>query len=154
MPISGGILWLNSAMTELQWSFHNPPDDEDISGLRAELVKHNLQASSIAQSMDMAVFVHDSSGRLVGGITGNLWGGVLEIDFLWLHTDLRGQGLGAQILSRLEEEAVARGGSVAFLNTFSFQAPGFYQKSGYQVIDVVDGYPDGVKKLFFKKNLR
>lgn len=111
-------------------------------------------ASNIAQSTDLAVFVRDSAGKLLGGVTGNLWGGVLEIDFLWLHAGLRGQGLGRQILSRLEDEARARGAALAFLNTFSFQAPLFYQKLGYQLADRVDGYPDGIQKFFLKKFLR
>jgi GNAT superfamily N-acetyltransferase len=140
-------------MMELHWSFQTNPDKATVTELRKELVKHNVGHSTIAQSTDMAVFVRDSDGKLVGGVTGNLWGAVLEIDFLWLHADLRGQGLGAQILSRLEDEARARGGSLAFLNTFSFQAPAFYQKLGYQIMDSINGYPDGVKKYFLKKSL-
>lgn len=138
---------------DLQWSVQLNPDDVVVAELRQELTKHNVQYSAIAQSGNMAVFIRDSGGKLVGGVTGNLWGAILEIDLLWLHVDLRGRGLGAQILSRLEDEARARGGSLAFLNTFSFQAPAFYQKLGYQIVDCIDGYPDGVKKYFLKKSL-
>jgi GNAT superfamily N-acetyltransferase len=107
-------------MTDLHWSFQVDPPAADVAELREELVRHNVQSSDIAQSKDLAVFIHDASGKLVGRITGDLWGTVLEIDFLWLHANLRGAGLGKQILSRLEEEARMRGCSVAFLNTFSF----------------------------------
>lgn len=96
-------------MTELQWSFQVDPPAADVAELREELVRYNVHASDIAQSKDLAVFIHDSSGKLVGGVTGNLWGSVLEIDFLWLHANLRAAGLGKQILSRLEQEARMRG---------------------------------------------
>jgi GNAT superfamily N-acetyltransferase len=147
------ILWLNAAMTDLHWSIQVNPPEEGVAELRDELARHNVQYSSIAGSRDLALFVRDASGRLVGGVIGNLWGGVLEIDFLWLHAGLRGQGLGAQILLRFEEEAKAHGALIAFLNTYSFQAPAFYQKHGYRITDTVDGYPDGVKKYFLKKSL-
>jgi hypothetical protein len=42
---------------------------------------------------------------------------------------------------------------VAILDTYSFQAPGFYQRLGYEVFGVIHGYPRGYQKWFLKKRL-
>lgn len=39
------------------------------------------------------------------------------------------------------------------LETFSFQAPEFYRKLGYQAFGVIDGYADGHQKIFMQKEL-
>ena len=41
----------------------------------------------------------------------------------------------------------------AFLTTFSFQAPGFYEKFGYEVVSDVPDYPKGYTYHVLKKTL-
>lgn len=52
-----------------------------------------------------------------------------------------------------EEEAVRRGCLGAWLDTFSFQARGFYERLGYSVFGVIEGYPPGHSRFFLKKTL-
>lgn len=153
--LSIGIAYnlFHTTMNSINWSFQIEPSAKEVAELRAGLVEYNVGHSTIADSMDVAIFARALDGGLLGGVTGNLWGGCLEIDFLWVREDQRGQSLGSQILKRLEKEAAARGAKVFFLNTFSFQAPEFYQKQGYEITNIITGYPDGVKKYFFKKAL-
>src|ERR1700733_13030693 len=40
----------------------------------------------------------------------------------------------------------------AWVDTFSFQAPGFYPKLGYEVFGELD-YPPGHRRIFFRKHL-
>lgn len=140
-------------MAELTWVFTSDPAPEMVEELRGRLAAYNVENSQIAESIDMAVFMRDELGELAGGVTGNVWAAVLEVDFLWVRADLRGRGLGKQILSRLEQEARLRGARVSFLNTYSFQAPEFYIWHGYEVTDTIEGYPDGIRKVFLKKTL-
>ena len=140
-------------MRDLTWTSTSDPTPKVVEELRSRLAAHNVAASGIGDRVDLAVFVHDEVGELAGGVTGNLWGAVLEVDFLWVRADLRGGGVGKQILSRLEQDARVLGASVLFLNTYSFQAPEFYRRQGYQVTEVIEGYPDGVQKIFLKKTL-
>jgi ribosomal protein S18 acetylase RimI-like enzyme len=49
--------------------------------------------------------------------------------------------------------AAERGCRRVFLDTFSFQAPGFYQKLGYQVYGRAEDWPDGHAHLFLRKDL-
>ena len=140
-------------MTELTWISAVEPAAADVEELRARLAAYNAEHSGIAASVDLAVFVRDEAGDLGGGITGNVWGAVLEVNFLWVRADLRGAGLGRRILARLEQEAITRGARRAFLNTYSFQAPEFYQRQGYGVTQTIEGYPGWVSKIFLRKPL-
>jgi hypothetical protein len=47
----------------------------------------------------------------------------------------------------------ARGCHSARLDTFSFQAPEFYRRMGYEVFGVLD-YPPDHKRIFLKKQLK
>ena len=52
-------------------------------------------------------------------------------------------------------ERIARESGCTFTHTctFSYQAPGFYQRLGYEVFAVLDDYPDGIRQFFLKKRL-
>ena len=48
-----------------------------------------------------------------------------------------------------EEEAGKRGAKQAYLDTFSFQVPGFYQKLGYEIFGKLDDFPAGHQSYNF-----
>ena len=137
----------------LQWSIDHHPSDDAIQAVRHELIAYNIATAAIDTSRDVAVWLHDAHGGLRGGIVGTLWGHCVEIRYLWVHPRLRGQGYGRRLLQTLEQEARAQQCHVAILETYSFQAPAFYQRLGYEVFGVIDGYPRGCQKMFFKKRL-
>ncbi|MBW3616348.1 MAG: GNAT family N-acetyltransferase [Proteobacteria bacterium] len=90
-------------------------------------------------------------------VTGGLWG---VTSYGWLFTELlfvpgafRGRGLGADIVRRAEGEARARGCTGAWLDTFEFQARGFYERLGYRLFGQIDDYPPGSARYFLKKAL-
>jgi GNAT superfamily N-acetyltransferase len=143
----------DTAPAELTWRVEHKADRRTIEALRGQLAAYNVAQACIDEGLDLGVFVHDAQDQLVGGIAGWVWGRVLEINYLWLHPDLRGLGYGKRLIETLEEAARAQGCRTAVLDTFSFQAPEFYQGLGYQAFGSVDGYPDGHRKLFFRKDL-
>lgn len=51
------------------------------------------------------------------------FGNWLEIKYFYVNEDLRGQGVGSEILHRVEEEAGKRKCKYSFVNTFNFQVP-------------------------------
>ena len=79
--------------------------------------------------------------------------GLLFVDFFYLPPELRGQGLGAEILRQAEREAHARGCRTAVLYTISFQAPDFYRKRGWQLLGEVPCDPPGTSRVFLTKEL-
>lgn len=66
---------------------------------------------------------------------------------------LRGQGYGTQLLATAEAEGVRRGCHSAYLDTFSFQAPTFYEKCGYEIFGTLDAFPDEHQRFFMRKTL-
>jgi GNAT superfamily N-acetyltransferase len=92
-----------------------------------------------------------------GQIDGGLWG---RTSYDWLFVELlvvpeaaRGQGLGTELMRRAETEAIARGCHHAWLDTFEFQARGFYEKLGYTCFGELADYPPGFSRYFLKKTL-
>lgn len=70
-------------------------------------------------------------GIVLGGLSGMIFGSYLEVKLLWVAEELRGKGVGAALLKRAEDEARARGCLHAIVDTFDFQAEGFYLKNQY-----------------------
>ncbi len=77
----------------------------------------------------------------------------LYIDLLWVKDELRGRGYGRRLLTLAENEARQRGAKNAYLDTFSFQAPEFYEQLGYEVFGELQDYPAGHQRYFFTKKL-
>jgi GNAT superfamily N-acetyltransferase len=138
--------------TSYTWEITEHPGDKT-SILRKHLGAFNVERAQIDQSQDLAIFLSDPQGELVAGIVGWIWGECLEIAYLWVHSELRGQGYGSRLMERLEAEARQRGCWISVLDTFSFQAPAFYTKLGYDIFGSVAGYPNGVQKVFLRKHL-
>lgn len=92
-------------------------------------------------------------GQVIGGITGHTVWNWLKIDILWIDERHRGRGVGSRLLETLEAEAIQRGCTRAKLSTFSFQAPRFYPKHGYDVAGLIEGHPPGANDYTFVKDL-
>ena len=76
------------------------------------------------------------------------------IAMTWVRASERGHGLGATLLARFEEEARERGCTHVFVTSFTFQAPGFYERHGYREIFRWEGVPTpGADDVHFRKEL-
>ncbi len=135
------------------WQVEIDPRDEDVEALRSRLRAYNRSQANPDEATGLAVFLRGEAGEMMGGISGYLWGTVLEIDFLWIDDTLRGQGVGKRLVLMLEEAARERNARTVILDTFSFQAPDFYQSLGYEVMGIVEGFGDGHRKYFLRKSL-
>src|SRR5262249_36096623 len=101
----------------------------------------------------LAIFVRDDQQRLCAGIKGWTWCGSGYISALWVHEHLRGQGVGTQLLQAAEQEARTRGCHQVVLDSYSFQAPGFYQKHGYEVFAILEDHPRNHRNYYLRKRL-
>jgi GNAT superfamily N-acetyltransferase len=136
------------------WTVIESPPAEDVEDLRRNLRAYNLTRIKGNTGVSLGLFLRDERGNLRAGVQGYLSGACLEINLLWVHEAWRGRHVGAQLLNLIEEAAIARGGLQAILDTFSFQAPSFYEKLGYETFGMIDGFFNGQKKYFMRKRLR
>lgn len=124
--------------------------------VRNKVVEHNMTQlpEELKTSKEEIGFnLKDDQGKIVVGITGTVYWRHLHIDFLWADKNLRHTGYGSQLLSEIEQVAREKGCRLIFLDTFSFQAPDFYKKNGYQVFGVIEDHPKGFNQYFLQKRL-
>lgn len=99
------------------------------------------------------IFLKDNNKKVHGGVVVTvLWNG-MEINSLWVEESLRGQGLGRKLVTAAEKEGKARGCTIVYTNTFTWQAPEFYIKLGYMPYGKLDNFPQGYTLTYFYKNL-
>jgi GNAT superfamily N-acetyltransferase len=139
--------------TESELVISSEPTPDEVQYLEDRLHDFNSAKTGITDGAWLAIFVRDDDQRIVAGICGNTWGGWAEIRQFWVEEGRRKQGLGTRLLEAAEEEASRRGCRHMLLMTFSFQAPAFYAKRGFEVVAVVDGHPSGHKNLLLRKRL-
>ena len=117
------------------------------------LYEFNSRTTGIHDGVLLNASVKDAAGNIVAGISGHTWGGCCEISRLWVHESLRGTGLGTAFIRAAEQEAVRRGCHQMVLSTHSFQAPGFYEKLGFERLATIPNYPQGHEHIIYIKYL-
>jgi GNAT superfamily N-acetyltransferase len=96
---------------------------------------------------------HPESDEIVGGLYGSTSFSYLWVDLLFVPESVRGTGVGRELMTQAEAEAVRRGCHAASLDTFSFQARGFYERLGYSVFGILDDCPPGHSRFYLTKRL-
>ena len=102
---------------------------------------------------DLSLAVINEAGQIIGGCDAFRMGELAMLDVLWVAEEYRGTGLGARILGQLEERALRQGARRLELNTFGFQAPGFYEKLGYRRFGVIEPAVGTYGHYFYVKDL-
>lgn len=125
------------------------------SEAQKEYVHKRLQAYNAQYMKEFADFSFhiEQDGAIAAGIVAESVGDTLEVEFLFVEEACRGRGLGRALLERAEAEARKRGLRRVVLNTYSFQAPGFYPKMGYREVLKLDPAFDGFSQSYFCKEL-
>lgn len=101
----------------------------------------------------LCVYARDASNAIVGGLIGKTYWNHLEVSFLWVDQHHRQHGHASAMMRAAEDEARARGCTAVFLDTFSFQAPGFYKKLGYSEFGRLAGFPGTHERYYLTKAL-
>ena len=114
---------------------------------------YNRSKRETAESEPLNLYVEDEHGQLLAGLVAETFGNWLEIEYLFVKEDLRGQGIGSQLLQQAESEAKKRNCRFAFVNTYQFQASAFYQKYGYKEVFVLKDYPYSGQRHYYQKDL-
>jgi GNAT superfamily N-acetyltransferase len=117
------------------------------------LSQANVERTGDGKIERLCVVARDSGCTLMGGIYGEIYWGWLNILALWVTPELRRRGLGTQLLSRAEAEALAKGCHRAYLDTFTFQGVGLYTRAGYEIFGTLEQFPNGHSRHFLRKRL-
>jgi GNAT superfamily N-acetyltransferase len=116
------------------------------------LIRYNNEKMGKQKYKRLAVSLREGNA-IIGGIVGEVWTTVLFIQLFWLEQRLRRRGFGAKLIKAIEDEARRFGATRAYVDTMSFQAPGFYRTCGYEEFGSLEGYPGGVTRHWLTKTL-
>ena len=131
---------------------------ENIESQKSKIIgdlirSYNRSKREVAESEPLNLYVEDEHGEIMAGLVAETFGNWLEIEYLFVKEDLRGQGIGSQLLQQAESEAKKRNCRFAFVNTYQFQAPAFYKKQGYKKVFTLKDYPYTGQRHYYQKDL-
>lgn len=136
----------------LTLSIEDRPDEAEIDCLPEGLEAFNEQQWPGHQPWQaLGVFLREE-GRIVAGLAGETYAGWLFIRYFWIAERFRRQGLGRHLIAAAEQRARERGCHSAYVDTFSFQAPGFYARQGYVEFGRLP-YPPRGERIWLRKRL-
>ena len=128
-----------------------PPDD--LARVYAGLMAADPRTPLGRNFQPLVLAMRDAQGALCGALLGEMVWTWLSVGVVWVSPELRGAGQGARLLRAAEELALARGCTHARLDTFDWQARGFYERRGYEVYGQLDGFPEGHTQYHLRKSL-
>ncbi|MCJ7737591.1 MAG: GNAT family N-acetyltransferase [Anaerolineae bacterium] len=114
---------------------------------------YNEEQAGDDSSKSLCFVLRAPDEGIVGGLIGATHYDWFYVDLMWVKGELRGCGYGHRLLTLAEDEARQRGAKNAYLDTFSFQAPDFYEQHGYQVFGELQDFPPGHQRYFLTKQL-
>ena len=116
-----------------QLSFESNPNQEDIQVLGNAIMEQATQIKGFNPLDFFAFFIRDADNTIVGGCNGCALYGCLYIDQLRVSDLLRKQGWGTALIEAALEYGKEKGCTFATVNTFDWEALGFYQKIGFKI---------------------
>lgn len=126
----------------------------EIDRLEDQLYDHNRRAAGRNDGKGLAFVAVAEHGIQIGAIAGYSWAGMAEIKQLWVDEDHRGHGLGRSLLDAAIAEAIVRGCQAVWTLSYTFQAPGLYEKCGFDRVAELTGWPPGHAHIVLRRQLR
>jgi GNAT superfamily N-acetyltransferase len=143
-----------SLIDQLSLVVPDAPGEVDRAVILAGLAAFNLDHVEPGHAGPFAILLKNERGRTVGGLWGKTLFGWLQVELLFVPEDRRGRSVGTEIMQEGEALAVARGCIGASLDTYSFQARGFYEKLGYSLVGTIADCPPGGARHFLQKRFK
>ncbi len=130
-----------------------PITEENVAAIGAGLKAYNDAQRETSGRSEFAVTVRTpDDNTIIGGAKCKIGEGMLFIEWLWIDDNARG-GTGTRVMAMAESHALAQGCTKAYLDTFNFQARGFYEKLGYEVFGTLT-FPGGaIERHYMCKDL-
>src|SRR5208282_1824029 len=138
-------------MPELEWSIEDSPAEADVQRLADGVISHG-RALSGSDAKPIACLIR-SDGKLIGGVCGRAEFNRVFITYLWVEKSLRHQGLGSELLRRLEASAAMRGCTDAVIETLSDEVAGMYRHGGYTPLATIPNYVGTFTRHILRKSI-
>jgi GNAT superfamily N-acetyltransferase len=133
--------------------YNETPKQEDLEFLENELLEFNRGKIENYGYSHFCYKYLNNFNSIIAGIDCQVGGGWLYIGSLWVEKTEREKGIGNKLLYVAERKAIEKGCHSAYLYTYSFQSPEFYEKNGYTAFGKLEDFCGDHEKLFLKKRL-
>lgn len=130
------------------------PKEQDVNTVFDGLKVYNDLFVKHVEKKELGIFLKDDD-KTVGGIVAYYYAQWMYIDTHWVHAQYRVKGYGKKLIIQAEAKAKELGVKTILVDTFSFQAPEFYEKNGYEKWTKLKDNPvKGMTRYYYKKQLQ
>ncbi|WP_245494755.1 MULTISPECIES: GNAT family N-acetyltransferase [unclassified Mesorhizobium] len=115
----------------------------ELNAIEERLDGDNRRLTGRYDDRGLVFLLRDTAGRPIGIAAGHSWAGIAELKLMWVDEACRGLGHGSKLLDAFVAEASARGVRRIWVATHDFQAPGLYERAGFERMGEFAGWPEG-----------
>lgn len=131
---------------------HPAPDPEVRDRIIAVIFEQAREAALPFTPEEIALEAWDGE-RWLGGLTARITQRWMFLHLLAVAKEAQGTGVGTRLMRAVEDLARQRDCLGLWLDTYSFQAPGFYARQGFEEVGRIPDYPPGHARIFLAKLL-
>lgn len=135
------------------FEYQEEPIQEDEQVLFEGITDEAVLKKNMNRIAPFGIFIKDSHGVVLGGVNGFSCYGCLYVDMLWLNNKLRKQGFGKKLMVEAERIGYERRCTFSTVDTMDWEALPFYQKLGYSIEFVREGFEKESKMYMLRKKL-
>lgn len=118
---------------------------------KCEWLKNNISSDINVSNIKNSNFLAFDDNKLIGGAIGFIEYNWYFLDLLYIDEKYRGQDIGTNLIKQIEKFAKKENLTGVRMETWDFQARGFYEKNGYNVFAEIKDCPPGTIDYFLKK---
>lgn len=137
----------------LRLTVQEKPSATDRQAVLTPLIAYNVGQVGDPRFQPISILLTDDDGNQVGGLFGAIFYDWMSVELIAVPEQHRGEGYGTKLMDRAEEVARANNCVGIWLDTFEFQARGFYEKLGFELFGELPNHPKGHKRFFLHKCL-
>lgn len=139
-------------MNTIKIAVDHKPKEASIAALREGIVGFN--ASFLHEKASQFIITaQNSKNDVIGGATIWEYSDALYIDILWVEENYRDIGIGSRLINTIVEQAQRKNIKKLFVDTYDFQASGFYIKHGFFIIGRLENYLLGHDRIYLRMEI-
>lgn len=137
-------------------TINSEPSAEDKKVIVDGMIAYHLSKGHIRREKDdhFSIIVKNQKRKTLGTIVVSFRWGAMHIETLWIDETVRNKGWGTKLMNLVEQEAIKRNCHLIYTDTYSWQAPQFYEKLGYRLYGKLDDFPKGCSLSYYAKELK
>ena len=116
--------------------------------------KDNISEDINISSVKNNNFLAFDNDKLIGGAIGFVEFNWYFLDLLYIDEEYRNRNIGTNLIKEIEKFALEEHLTGVRMETWNFQAKGFYEKNGYSVFGEIKDCPPGTIDYHLKKEIK